>query len=365
MKQTESSKCNCTCGATRSTPVAKWLVGKLHTDAGDVPRVSTKLHIRDRLGWLRVRCGIGRYSFRVSPGLYAVGSPSGSSNVFVTANYKMSFDKLRCALSDQNAWILVLDTKGINVWCAAGKGTFGTNELVERVKASGLDKILDHRRLILPQLGASGVSAHRVSEELGFKVIYGPVRAEDIPAFLTAGSKATPEMRTISFAFMDRAILTPVELVISSKHILFAMLAALLVAGFTGAGFALERAWLRGGTAVIGLALAWLAGSFLGPLLLPYLPGRGFSVKGAEVGLACACLLTLVFGIGRSDVWEIVAVFLVVPAVASFLTMTFAGASACTSPSGVKKETRIAAPLQALAVLAGAIAWGVHVFGSP
>jgi acetyl-CoA decarbonylase/synthase complex subunit gamma len=339
-------------------------VGKLHTDAGDVPRVSTKLHLRDRLGWLRVRCGIGRYSFRVNPGLYAVGSPSGSSNVFVTANYKMSFDKLRSALKGRDAWILVLDTKGINVWCAAGKGTFGTEELVERVKASGLERILEHRQLILPQLGASAVSAHKVSKELGFKVIYGPVRATDISAFLSAGLTATREMRAVSFNLVDRVVLTPVELGFSSKYMIPAMFAVILAAGFTTAGLTFDGAWSRGGPAAVSLAIAWLVGAFAAPILLPYLPGRAFSVKGAEVGLACACVLTLGLGIGRTNIWETVAVFLVVTAIASFLTMTFAGASACTSPSGVKKETRIAVPFQAIGLLTGAVAWGIHILSS-
>ena len=82
----------------------------------------------------------------------------------MTANYKLSFDAIRKNLSGQNGWILVLDTKGINVWCAAGKGTFGTNELVKRIRLVSLEKIVNHKRLILPQLGAAGVAAHKVKE---------------------------------------------------------------------------------------------------------------------------------------------------------------------------------------------------------
>jgi len=88
--------------------------------------------------------------YMVDAGLYALGQPNHSSPVFVTANYKMSFDRLRQAVPDRNAWILVLDTKGINVWCAAGKGTFGTEELVSRIKTSGLERAAGlHFRIIL------------------------------------------------------------------------------------------------------------------------------------------------------------------------------------------------------------------------
>ena len=73
------------------------------------------------------RWGINRMAHRVEPGLYALGNPTRDSSVFVTANYTLSFDALRAALDGRDVYILVLDTQGINVWCAAGKGTFGTD----------------------------------------------------------------------------------------------------------------------------------------------------------------------------------------------------------------------------------------------
>src|SRR4030067_3575659 len=128
-----------------------------------------------------------------------------------TANYKMSLDRLREALPGRKAWILVLDTKGIDVWCAAGKGTFGTMELVSRIESSGLRQIVSHRELILPQLAGPGVAAHEVKKLSGFKVVYGPVRAEDLPPFLNAGLKATPEMRLKTFSIRERVVLIPIE----------------------------------------------------------------------------------------------------------------------------------------------------------
>ena len=111
----------------------------------------------------------------------ALGRPTDASPVFASANYKLSFDALRASLKGRDAWLLVLDTKGINVWCAAGKGTFGTLELVRSIAETELDKIVGHRTVIVPQLGAPGVSAHRVKFYSGFNVVYGPARAEDIP----------------------------------------------------------------------------------------------------------------------------------------------------------------------------------------
>ena len=140
-------------------------------------------------------------NYSVNPGLYAVGTPDKASPVLVTANYKMTFDVLRKELSGLDVWILVLDTKGINVWCAAGKGTFGTKELVHRIRVVSLEKIVNHKRLILPQLGATGVAAHKVKEETGFNVHYGPVRASDLKRFISDGYRADKEIRRVTFGF--------------------------------------------------------------------------------------------------------------------------------------------------------------------
>ena len=134
-----------------------FVIGTLSSDVGLVPIITGSLSGRDRMGSWLARWNVGRMSFVVDPGLYALGSPDSASSVVVTANYKMSFDQLRTALSGHDCWILVLDTKGINVWCAAGKGTFGTVELYDRIVESRLAEVVTHRTILAPQLGAPGV----------------------------------------------------------------------------------------------------------------------------------------------------------------------------------------------------------------
>ena len=124
-------KTPCRCnpsGEGRDLPPS--VTGTVETPAGSVPRVTSLFRRGDRLGIWKVRWGIGRMHYTVPPGLYALGDPGPGSEVLVTANYRMTFDLLRRAAGDLDAWILVLDTGGINVWCAAGKGTFGTGELI-------------------------------------------------------------------------------------------------------------------------------------------------------------------------------------------------------------------------------------------
>src|SRR6266508_5754233 len=110
-----------------------WTTGTLAAPAGPVSLVSTKWTRRDYWGMIKSRVGAFRMNYAITPGLYAVGEPTKDSEVFVTANYKLTFDILRRELKGMNAWVLVLDTKSINVWCAAGKGTFGTEELIKRI----------------------------------------------------------------------------------------------------------------------------------------------------------------------------------------------------------------------------------------
>jgi acetyl-CoA decarbonylase/synthase complex subunit gamma len=344
---------------------AAWADGTVATAIGEVPRARTALRLSDRIGTLRARTAVGRMHYRVAPGLYAAGNPTSESPVLITANYKLSFDHLRRALPGRDAWLLVLDTRGINVWCAAGKGTFGTAEVVRRVKAAGLDRVVSHRRLVLPQLGAPGVAAHEVHRATGFHVTYGPVRAADLPAFLDARMKATPAMRQVRFRLRDRAVLVPVEVVMGG-HYALAVAAALLVLGGLGAGGYSFAGILTTGVRSAVLALAtFLAATTLGPMLLPWLPGRPFAVKGATIGVAVVAAIALVGwpGPGAFASWlHLSAWALLAPAIASFVVMNFTGSSTFTSLSGVLREMRYAVPLQITAAVVGVGLWVTGLF---
>ncbi|PKM97302.1 MAG: acetyl-CoA synthase subunit gamma [Elusimicrobia bacterium HGW-Elusimicrobia-3] len=296
--------------------------------------VSSDYTRADRLTSWKARWGINRMAYRVRPGLYALGTPGAEAPVFATANYKLSFDALRTNLKGVNAWLLVLDTRGINVWCAAGKGTFGTFELARIIAETGLEKVVKHRTVILPQLGAPGVGAHRVKAATGFTVAYGPVRAEDLPEYLRLG-RATPEMRKINFNFTDRMVLAPVQLVHFGRYLVPA--AALLYL----LGYRADAAYTVG---------ALLAGGALVPALLPWLPGRSFAVKSAAAGLLVTALIALAHDQTPA---QFAARALIYSAAASFVGLDFTGASTYTSLSGVKKEMRLAMPAHALAAAAG------------
>lgn len=311
----------------------------MFTTTSELTGHDKRVHVQARLGYRRME-------HKVEPGLYHIGAPSATSPVFVSANYALSFDALRSSLKGIDGYILVLDTKGVNVWCAAGKGTFGTEELVRRIEDANLAQVVGHRALILPQLGAPGVAGHEVRKRTGFKVEYGPVRATDLPEYLRLG-KATPEMRRVAFPLRDRAVLIPVEIKAAALYLVVA--AALL--------------FLAGGAfPVLVASAAVLGGAALFPILLPWLPTKEFSSKGLILGAVLAAPFALWFVAtheGESP-WGLalyaIAIVLLVSPVVGYLGLNFTGASTYTSRTGVKKEIFRWVPVMAAMVVIGTIA---------
>ena len=335
--------------------------GFIETPAGPVPGVYDRLSFADRLGAVRARCGIGRDGYRVAPGLYGVGTPTPHSPVLVTANFKLTFDHIRAAVRGLDAWILVIDTWGVNVWCAAGKGRFSTAEVVRQVRAAGLHRVVRHRRLILPQLGATGVRARDLRSACGFSGVWGPIRAEDIRAFIDAGMVAAPAMRRVSFTLAERMVLVPVELSALAKHLVWLLPALFLISGIGPGGFSMSGAGGRWAVSAWAIIMGIVAGAVLTPALLPLLPGRTFALKGAIAGglfWGTAAALT-----GRG--WGMAGGAALLPlaiAVSSYLATNFTGSTPYTSPSGVEWEMRRALPAQAMMALTGLALWVVSAF---
>ncbi len=342
-----------------------WIEKYISTPAGEVPVVKSKLLFSDRVGIYKARWSIGREKFRVPPGLYAIGDPDDKSPVFLSANYKMSFDRLRMELGGIDGWIVVLDTKGINVWCAAGKGTFGTEEIVKRVAETGLDKVISHRKLIAPQLGAPGISAHKVKEQSGYRIVYGPVLAKDLPAFLAAGNVATPEMRLVRFTFYDRVVLIPQDYVSQLKFLFFIASGFLLLSGFGPGIYSFDRVATYGVASAVLLAVAYTIGMVFPQAFLPFIPGKSFSVKGAWVGLLAAFIIGwFLFNntdIIQSDFGKVSWLF-IIPSIVSFIAMNYTGDSTYTSLSGVLKEMKNAVPVQIISAAIGLTLWITGLF---
>ena len=309
-----------------------WVTGSVPAADRRVPAVSTRLARADVLGGWKVRWDIGRMSYTVLPGVYAVGKPTPESPVLVTANYKLTFDALRGRLAGIDAWILVLDTRGINVWCAAGKGTFGTRELIDRIAAVNLARIVSHRTVILPQLGAPGVAAHEVRQATGFRVKYGPVRAEDLPAYLAAGQEKNDAMRKVTFRLRERMSIAPAELAHAWPFMLAVIAGAALLALPVAAGYG-----ARFFQFFLPLLGSVLVGAVAFPALLPWVPFRAFALKGALLGTIWAAGAAIVAGVAPGTAGGIV---LAGAPITAFISMNFTGSSTFTSQPGAALEVR-------------------------
>ena len=192
---------------------------------------------------------------KVRPGLYAVGAPDPDSPVLVTGNFSLTVRRVVRAIDGRlDAWLLVADSSGINVWCAAGGGYFTADKVITAVNTSGLAHLVRHKALILPQLAANGVDGWEIRRETGWGVHWGPVRAHDLPAYLAVGRKKTDGMRWVTFPLKARlemvtvtlgfyALLILLPALIFWRHLFWPVTAALLGLSYF---YAIVHPWLPG-----------------------------------------------------------------------------------------------------------------------
>ncbi len=252
-------------------------------------------------------------------------------------------------------WILVVDTRGINVWCAAGKQSFSAEEVAYQVQNAKLDQLVSHRELILPQLAASGVAVRDLKKLCGFKGRFGPILASVLPAFLKTG-KADETMRTVTFSLRERAVLIPLEICMLWKQLLIAFTLFFLISGISPEIFSFEAALDRGIILILTTFAAITSGAVITPLLLPWIPFRQFWLKGTVVG-GIAGLLLLIPGESTVNGVEKLALFLWITGCSAFLAMNFTGSTPFTSLSGVEKEMRRGLPLQIGATTLALLFW--------
>ena len=243
--------------------------------------------------WSAVLCRLGRFGAhsRVVPGLYALGRPDGGSAVLVTSSYRLSFDLLRRDMKGLDCWILVLDTRGLGVGSAAAAGLFSTDELVIRINASRLARVVSHRTLVLPPRAASVVDAALVARSTGFMARIGPNRTTDTAQFLAGNRPDIASEHEALPGFLETLVLAPVEL--GRSLLLFPgfAFAVLLYAGMGPGGVSIDRAF-AGSWQLLLLGLAGVVcGSLLGPVLSALFPRFPLWIGGGAAGLAATAAL--------------------------------------------------------------------------
>jgi NAD-dependent dihydropyrimidine dehydrogenase PreA subunit len=202
--------------------------------------------------------------FRCKTGLVKIGSPGRNAPVLLTCNFRLTVERVRRALEGIDAYLLVANSGGVNVWCAATGGLLTNHGVVSVLKTSGIEDLVDHRQVILPQLAATGIEGKIIHKKTGWRVLWGPVYATSIPQFLSGGLEKTVEMRTVSFPW-------PQRLEMAFAWAFPVSLLSLLVFPF----------WREGVLPLVGFVWGW---AFLIFLSFPLYQGR-LRTKGKSVGL--------------------------------------------------------------------------------
>lgn len=302
-----------------------------------------------------MRLGIGRYSYKVPTGVYAIGKPETGAAMFVTCNYKLTVDMIRESLKGYNCFLLVLDTNGINVWCAAGKGTFSSRELIYQLHKNDVKNTFGISTVYLPQLGASTMEPHLVRQYSGIQVKYGPVDGKDLSAFIDNDFTATKEMRQVKFRMKERMLLAPLECILYAKYALYFIIYALVLTALSqliNDTYSFNMILSSIGYSVSALMI----GTLVFPMLLPVLPFKRFSYNGYLLSLGLIFLLTRrpLYTLLSLNIAFVIGLMMLI----AFITFNFTGSTTFTSQSGVeieaasfKREVKIAGLISILVIV--------------
>ncbi len=151
-----------------------------------------------------VETGLRGFPVPCRTGLVTIGSPDRDAPVFLTCNYHLTVLRVKRALQGMNCYLLVANSKGYNVWCGAAGGHFTNHSVVSALNTSGIQDLVDHRRVVLPQLAATGVEGREIKKRTGWTALWGPVYARDIPPYTANAFSKTREMRKVRFPVGQR-----------------------------------------------------------------------------------------------------------------------------------------------------------------
>jgi len=278
----------------------------------------------------------------IEPGLYKSGNPNRNSPIIVTANYEYTYIKVMRDLKGLDAWVLCVDSDGINVWCAARGDDFGNNQLFEAVETTNITTITDTRTLILPQLSAGGVSIPQLpkkSEGFPFKITFGPVWSKHLPQFIKEKpGRKSDKMKIAKFSLSHRirAGITHTTFLFRKIFLLPLLALALIILGFNvllGLNWYNKLYW-------IGEIFLWIiVANIIISLLFPISEfTRRFIVKGVFFGALNVIILSTLTWILHNSIIFILLNVCFYFWIAFFSTMSFSGDTMYTNPREIQGE---------------------------
>ncbi len=274
-------------------------------------------------------------TYAIEPGLYHLSDDVDvHTPVLVTGNYHLSVFLLLRHLQGRNVRLLVVDTDGINVWCAAGKLQFSNDAILQQLERYDRAELTDRKwlRLVLPKFGLAGIDIRGLRKEK-IRPIIGPLYAREVPAWLAAPKLVDQNESRVHFGLQMR---------------LFSWLPGFVQ--FTGYSLGVALAFFLlvelpfGVHTPVGIVAVAAVMSTLYPVLFPWLWGQRFAVKG--ITLSAWLLLAVSWALSPAVAASAIPV---VVATGIFTALAYTGNSAVSNYSRVRRE--IAAYLPACVIL--------------
>jgi len=238
-----------------------------------------------------------------------------------------------------DAWVLCVDSNGINVWCAARGKDFGNKQLIEAVEATGIEKLTDKKTLILPQLSAGGVSTPELtkkSSNFPFRIVYGPVWSKKLPEFLEKRpARKTDEMKLAKFTLKHRfrGFITHTTFLLR-KIFIYPLIILFFVFLLLDSLSITAKLWW------VGELLLWIVTSnFIITFMYPLANfTRRFIIKGVFFGTLNVFILGIISYLFHYSIiftlWNLSFFFWI----SFFSTMSLSGYTMATSPSEIQEE---------------------------
>ena len=287
-----------------------------------------------------------RKTLCVEPGLYFTGNNYDiNTPLLTTGNNLLTVFMVWRAIRNRNLRILIVDTEGINVWCASGKGQFSAERIMEQI-----DRYPDHiisedtATLILPKLSLSGVSLAKL-RKYGIKAKIGPVYASELPAYLDEIPFKNRNKDVFRFSLKDRLFTLLPTLLQMIKYALF------ISAGlFIWHVFFKTKIYWQVLPVMILITIIYIIFFYI-------LPTKKFTVKGLFLFILMASGFSayyFIFNRGKMDFLTYLFLILFSGGANLLFALSYTGDSGVSNYSLVRREVAVFLPVTALFFLGAA-----------
>lgn len=250
-------------------------------------------------GWKYYMCIAGSQlmwpflALKHETGLFSFNDADSDSPVLVTTDYYLTVHRVMESIEKQHlkCHLLVVDGRGINVWCGSRGGHVDTDSVLAGIAETNLQDAVSHRDLILPQLAASGVSKS-VLRDNGWRAKFGPVEIDDVGAFIERGNEKSADESIVTFNLGKRLECNLAHMVFET--VMFAMMTAVFwLLSFLGGVF---LDWHNFWTVNLLLIIigVWILGTFMA-LVDPLMPTSSGYVRGLLTGVLALIVWKMAF----------------------------------------------------------------------